>query len=94
MGGCGGQSLESVNPGEKRETGGPGQGVRCLWGTWKGYEGASSRSHTDWKGRAQGSLEGRQGPRKGGQTGGQSCIHVSTHGGIDLTVQPSPGHRL
>lgn len=70
MGGFGGQSLESVKPGEKGETGGPGQGVRCLCGTWKGYEGASSRSHTDWKGRAQGSLEGRQGPRKGGSDWG------------------------
>ena len=86
---------KSLKPGEKRETGGAGQVVRCLWGVWTEYMGGSSSSHTDQKGMAQGIPEGRLGTAvKGISLGDVFCIHVRSHGSIEPTVQTSPGHRL
>lgn len=63
---------QSLKPGEKRETGGAGQVVRCLWGIWAECMGVSSSSHTNQKASAQGVPEGRPGTAvKGTSLGGR-----------------------
>lgn len=69
---------QSLKPGEKRETGGAGQVVRCLWGIWAECMGVSSSSHTDQKGSAQGVPEGRPGTAvKGTSLGGACSVYMS-----------------
>ena len=86
---------QSLKPGEKRENGGAGQVVRCLWGIWAECMGVSSSSHTNQKASAQGVPEGRPGTAvKGTSLGGVFCIHVRSHGSREPTLQTSPGHGL